>query len=451
MNENRQETVLERPRGRWRRWVATVIVVLILLPPAWVGWQWIGPRAPVPATDPVQRLNTLHADLENNAAELYFAAFDLLEPPPDGHWQMPEGPLSDAYLTWVESMEPVGELALAAANRADCYFPIRRDEKGLLAFAHTRETRNLTRYLAMRARAAEERGDLHTLLDCIRSIRGLARHMWQQPTMIDHLIGLAAGAVALEWIPRPLTRNELSPEEKVRYIDSIQALPRPDPNLAAALEFERDEIAWFSGIVSTGVQAVAMPASRICGEFDQLWLHPYRELLAQPIEQQLAKGNELRQRLVYREKQPLTTWQALANLPRTVARMMGPPLERTIHLRGRYVTHERGVRVVLTLHRRLGAGEGLPQNLSELEDIDIIDPYTNQPFIYRINEDGGFVLYSAGLDRDDDGGDHHDRFGEPLRDPDLPPRNPDGDFVFWPLSTEGPLEPPASEPKDAAP
>ncbi len=50
-----------------------------------------------------------------------------------------------------------------------------------------------------------------------------------------------------------------------------------------------------------------------------------------------------------------------------------------------------------------------------------IDPFSNQPMIYK-NRNGGFLLYSVGTDFDDDGGLHDDNWGKI-----------DGDYVFWPV------------------
>ena len=72
-----------------------------------------------------------------------------------------------------------------------------------------------------------------------------------------------------------------------------------------------------------------------------------------------------------------------------------------------------------------------------LDPRDTIDPYTGKQFIYRTTG-GGFTLYSAGIDRDDDGGAHHDRFGERGKNDSTGPLPPDGDHVFWPIPDPSP-------------
>ncbi len=68
----------------------------------------------------------------------------------------------------------------------------------------------------------------------------------------------------------------------------------------------------------------------------------------------------------------------------------------------------------------------LPESLEFITDDFKIDPYSGKPFVYKPSGNE-FILYSIGVDRDDDGGQHHQRFGVNYD------AAPDGDFVFWPI------------------
>ena len=73
----------------------------------------------------------------------------------------------------------------------------------------------------------------------------------------------------------------------------------------------------------------------------------------------------------------------------------------------------------------------LPENLEVLVSEGYlsripIDPFSNQPLIYKKNN-GSFLLYSVGQDFDDDGGLHDDNWGRT-----------DGDYVFWPVQYVNP-------------
>ena len=87
---------------------------------------------------------------------------------------------------------------------------------------------------------------------------------------------------------------------------------------------------------------------------------------------------------------------------------------------------------MLRLFEHADTHGAFPLSLEDLEGTSEIDPFTGEPFIYRLTDDG-FTLYSAGLDRDDDGGKHDGRFGEKRGGVYGKAPAPDGDYVFWPL------------------
>ena len=61
------------------------------------------------------------------------------------------------------------------------------------------------------------------------------------------------------------------------------------------------------------------------------------------------------------------------------------------------------------------------------------DPFSGKPFAYRTTAEG-FILYSAGVDRDDDGGRHSRSWGRSRPDNAYDEDwQPDGDYVFWPV------------------
>ncbi len=115
-----------------------------------------------------------------------------------------------------------------------------------------------------------------------------------------------------------------------------------------------------------------------------------------------------------------------------------PSLRGTVELNGRMVAMQRGSRTARAVFEYVNRTGAYPETLDFLGDAEFaVDPYTKRHFIYRRTDDS-FSLYCAGIDRDDDGGAHHARFGKQRATFAIPDPPPDGDYVFWPIPDPAP-------------
>jgi len=95
-------------------------------------------------------------------------------------------------------------------------------------------------------------------------------------------------------------------------------------------------------------------------------------------------------------------------------------------------THEIGVITLLAIQRYFRANSGYPDSLDRLVEQGYLkeppqDPFGPGPLTYR-KTDTGFLLYSWGANRQDDGGQlGTDSHGQPRLWAD------NGDWVFWPV------------------
>jgi len=95
---------------------------------------------------------------------------------------------------------------------------------------------------------------------------------------------------------------------------------------------------------------------------------------------------------------------------KALARMIGPGFRRTVPIDFHRRSERRGAQVLLAIELyRLRHGK-VPESLQQLESLDIpgvklsiIDPLTEKPYIYRV-QNGDYFLYSVGMDLKDDGG-----------------------------------------------
>lgn len=433
----------EQKRKRWRRRLVIFASVILLLVLAFIVMQRIGPTADGPTEDPIERLNRVQAALSPNASDLYLEAISARTEPPPGPWEgetdRSRQPLSAELAAWIDENTQSINLTRRATRVNDCYFPLCRGRTTALDMKSAKKLRRHARFIALRARRAAEQHDLEILVDSLNMLMRMAHHASQQPGAIGSLRGMANRALAMEHCLSPYTWPELSFGQRVSYAATLAAILTPLPNLVEVLDYEREEMCWLGAEVGLADYHWYYPAKRWHGEIDRA-LRPYYDLAAQPVEIRVDPANPLWTEIAEMRDRAAFTPAAILNLSRLGATDMVSTMTRLIKFRARFVAWQRGLRTVAAIMEYTHATGRRPESLVALGGEDIIDPFTGKPFLYRTNKDG-FTLYSAGLDGDDDGGQHHDRFGDQReRIPKGPPPPPDGDYVFWPLPYPEPTE-----------
>ena len=393
-----------------------------------------GPTAAIPTQDPVVRLNAEHANLEDNAADLYIAAFQGLRGALKREWVNRDGwrfgdPVPEDVAQWVAENAEALEMATRAAQMSNCWFPLKRDATGnSLDLGDMDAMRALAKLCYARARVAAAEHDLHAFAESVETMDHIGRHAFQTPLLITHLVGVACLSLSQDAVLAPYAWPDVSAEDRAAYARRVVACLEPPPTLAESFAVEQESCVWM--VVqeqqrNPGLSIVA-PAARVAGELEQRFA-PLRTIAAQPPVQQADPNNSLRRDI----EAATSTGASWINPPRVFADLLVPSLLRTIDLHIFMIVTQRGGRTVVELFKIRDETGEFPDSLDAIAGEFKIDPYTGQPFIYRLTDDG-FTLYSAGLDRDDDGGTHHPRFGEE-RATTQPAGRPDGDYVFWPI------------------
>jgi len=116
------------------------------------------------------------------------------------------------------------------------------------------------------------------------------------------------------------------------------------------------------------------------------------------------------------------------------ARLFAADLTRCYQLIARAEADRRGTMLLLAIRAHRAKHGSWPSDLTridagiELKKLKtfLIDPISGKRFVYKL-ESGKPVLYSVGIDGDDDGGKHHPKFGE---------NDEGGDYVFWPVAKQ---------------
>jgi hypothetical protein len=424
---------------RVRKWLIACVCLLLILPLLGWLWQQLGPRGPVPTVDPIVRWNAEHAQLEDNAADLYHAAFERLVGKKHPAWRemhrLPSAPVPPESAAWVEQNQDALELARQAAQRRHCWFVLERNPNGDLNPSHLSHMRALAKLLHWRILVAVQQHDAATLVDSATTIDRIARHAHESaPDLVNSVMATSMKAMALDTVLQPMLWPEMSPADRAAYLAGLAPIFEPPPPLTSVLAGKQELDLWMYAAgpaVPWQMRFLAAPA-RVAGELER-YFHPFRELAGVPVEQACDPGNPLVGQVHALENEPITKW----NIPRMFAHILLPSMSRVLFLRARFIAEQRGAHTVLELfayHDRTGAR---PDSLEALAGDFKIDPFSGKPFIYCRTDDG-FTLYSVGVDRQDNGGRHDPRFGEDRTD---------SDYVIWPIPERQATSAPAPSPE----
>lgn len=176
-----------------------------------------------------------------------------------------------------------------------------------------------------------------------------------------------------------------------------------------------------------------VPPRRVFAEIDAR-LAPIRAFAVLPVEAQFGPGTGIGTGLPALDDYDGTSVVGrLWNIVDWFAYLAVPDAQRMFELRARLTATQRGNRAALAVLRYHLEHGRFPSGIADALSPEPLEPFTNRPFIFRLTE-SGFLLYAAASDRDDDGGVHHGRYGEPSdREAAAGRVGPDGDYVFWPL------------------
>lgn len=422
----------EEKRRKYKRIMMVIGLTPIVLFLLWVGMQWIGPSAPVPAVDPIEILNQSEAGLKENAAGTYKAALEARTKPPAPDWIdycfAGDKALDARWIGWVEeNVQSVG-LTRIASQMENCQFHYHRGRSGLIDRLPIRGLRDQARFISLRARVAAYQKNPDAFRDSLKILEGMAHHLAAFPGVLGDLLRLAIRGSCLEHSLRAL--QWLDSDIASQYAAELAApWLKPLPDCIGRLDFERADACWVLSNARLGQGAWFFPGWRLAAEVDK-GMAPYRRLVGQSVIAQMDPSNAC-----WREIDQLRSWpqyriQAWMNFPREIGTKY-VNFFGYFGLRAMFGVHQQAARVILAIHSYADEHGHWPDLLDDLEGhLETLDPFTGKPLVYQRNGDG-WMLYSLGVDRDDDGGVHNENA---LKGPGAKGvmAEREGDFVFWP-------------------
>ncbi len=371
----------------------------------------------------------------DNAALVYQQAFDAFvdttawdQVPLVGSAKLPRPgePLTEAMRADIASYLDANAKALdlmhqAAALPASRY-PIDLELGPAMELAHLARLRQGARLMALESIAQAEAGYLDGAVKSLTDGFGMGRSLRNEPIIISQLVRIACDGIIVKGMERVLNRASLSDlqlqslEEAAASSESSASMTRALQNEVSntALHFEAGDAAKYVGN-ATGVPSSLMPGA-LGGLYGILGLNDLDRSIMMAEAARLVEAS----RLTF--PQSIDSADALASeiekLPRWAGRMakvLFPAMTRTLLAEGRGVATMRTARTGIALERyRLAEGHYpdsldalVPRFLSEIPT----DPFDGKPLRYQ-RRGGGYLVYSIGHDRKDDGGDEgNDKHG----------------------------------------
>lgn len=323
--------------------------------------------------------------------------------------QAPQDPARDV-LTALQKFDAVLAELRAASQRPYAVFPVHYDDGFAVMLTHLSVLKGLTQLIQLRALANLEAGRSEEALADVKLGLYLANSLQSEPLLISHLVRIAIVHLQMQPVWEGLAKHrwtdaELAELQKTLasfnllqdWLFALRGERACNGYALAQLRSGRD-VAW--GVPK--LTRVLIPSG---------WLYQNELVIDRIYQQAYFPAVDVAQRRIYPEKGDTNAVEAVRRgfSPYTFfARMMLADFQSAAKRYGRAQTAIDEAIVACAIERyRLATGR-LPDALAALvpqflEKVpsDIMD---GRPLRYHPEPDGGYVLYSVGWNRTDDGG-----------------------------------------------
>lgn len=313
------------------------------------------------------------------------------------------------------------DLTRRAASMAGCRFPYdyNTDNPLTLRFPHFVEMRELARFIAAQANVEAKNHDTNAALHDVRALFAMSHHLGEGPTLIGFLVAQSVEAIAYQTLAQVLEQVPLTPVQARAFGNS---LPATDWNRVLRDGLLGDRT--FSLFVFNGLTSRTLTSQDIISSSDgsplSFWTSYPLLLLWRPF-LKLDEVQSLRlweKVLLPSSARPFSKddpkvidpiSQALNEAPRyaLMTRILFPIFGRAGQNRDLSEVRGREREIALSLAVCHTSQGKYPARLSEIVALDgkplPLDPYTQKSFAYGANGKG-FLLYSVGVNRADNGG-----------------------------------------------
>jgi hypothetical protein len=291
---------------------------------------------------------------------------------------------------------------------------------------HLQKLRVFANLYAARSLVAADAGQIDAALESAADLLDIARAVGDEPFSISQLVRLATGVIAVTHVERSLGLGTAAPATLAK-VQSMFLAEAEVPRLVWALRGERATMHQLLDGLDNG----SLSMEQMSGVENTTAGEVGIRIVQQHIPAQQAKSIELYSGLIAAAERPHGPARAaafdlmveeLVRMPKdsehVFVKLLFPAVNKVDAADARLTGHFRCGAVALACERfRLKTGH-FPNGLDELPK-DLLasipdDPFTGKPLIFRTTQTG-IVIYSTGMDKQDDGGDL-DPIGQPGTD-----------------------------------
>jgi len=345
------------------------------------------------------------AAYDKAAEELPIAGDNENEIPPPGQpW--PDLAAVEEFLD--QYADVLRQLHQAANAGDDARYPADFSQGINMRLDHVQSLRAAARMLALEAHARAHRGDAHGAAQSIHTMLMLADSLKQEPVIVSQLIRNALDGVAQEVLQQQLPTADFADEDldrlqahlrKVDYMDGlqrafigervmgIQAMKNPgvggpsgQPAFRGPQFFWNENLTFYVGYMSRVIAATKRPL-------------PTALNAAERVADDLSRSAE--------------GGSIFGGIGHALALQAIPAHKAVFEAAARSTASARAVDAVIAVERFRREHGRLPKGFEELVPKFLpqvpTDPYNGQPMRYAVKE-GGYVIYSVGINGVDDGG-----------------------------------------------
>ncbi len=369
---------------------------------------------------------------------------------------------------WLQRKDRTIAMLMNASRLEKCRFPINAD---LVSISYTMDRlAPMRRWAYLLIRAANNdmgEGRINQAIEKNLTVLKMAKHQYQQPIIIDMLVGIAIEALAIKQFNTFVVTSDAT-EERLSIIEKALAEIKHDwsSDLPKILECEKllfkSTLGMFyetnpkgqvrlshNPIVAAMQQCREMGIEqtdevKICRSYWQkklikastiLWWF-YMPSTPQKASEIIDAGHER----LYAMAEPDFDWQKGTEKPTKMFRLnyrylvehlaeiLAPAYHRVHDLYLRLTSDQRGSLLMIALRRHKNKTGHWPESLDDVKDLVpaevFVDPINNDSFVYKLTEEN-FTLYSKGKNNIDDDG-KRDKWDE---------KTGADDWLIWPKRT----------------
>jgi len=352
---------------------------------------------------------------------------------------------------WLEDNQGAIETLRQGSRRSGCWSEYQSDEtelsKDLVANAMEilPKFRRLAFTMRWQIQYEAYNGDIDTALSDSVALMRFGGHLQGHGLMIEQLVGIAIEGLAQNEIFILLERVDV-PADVLK--STQEELDKQFGTQEPVISLEAEKVFWYDAIQrmftddgqgSGRMLARGLPYVATDDLKESLWRfisfnYPDRQEMAAKIDEYFGLFAEILAETPWELRDETIddqVWNEVHITP-LMLKIQTPAHERIIQTAWRMKTGRQALLTVLAVMRYEKEKGQYPASLDELVEAGYLkelpmDPYSDGPLIYR-RTNGGFLLYSFGMDLKDDGG----KLGLGSRGtPRMWADN--GDWVFWPV------------------